>query len=442
MNNHKKKQNSRNYLKTIKKIKLFDYNPLFVSILVLISFLFSYLYGYHNKNVVIYTKFDELTYRMNNESYDKIFHGLITCNEHKDESFYSNLHYQTVYNTMYEGIESYVFAGNIEEQKPFSLVFNGFEDLSFESNGISQLHYSDKNYKLNLINIELYNETSSKKGGTFFYLPSSIANTLIELSVDKKYNSYDDIINNLKVSILVNDQNKTPIEIDLPIVNIFYDEYSHSNYQGLDNYQDKIFGYGASIKKFLGSFFVSNSKKMYDYTGAQLGFTTRSSHFSFKNYIKEFYYENSDIDDAFVKIYGLKDNTRELVFNEPSVNALFEPEIYGRQVGILALSLSLFLFITVIIITINKYKKGLAADISKNGDRFQKSLLFNYFLAIMIPFCIIHLVYSLFLNNNYSLFSLRMYNIIGNIYTILGTLIYLALNIFFYYLRFKKVRRL
>lgn len=48
-----------------------------------------------------------------------------------------------------------------------------------------------------------------------------------------------------------------------------------------------------------------------------------------KNYLKEYFYENNNFNDAAIKIYGNKGGETQIVFEEESINALFSPKPFS-----------------------------------------------------------------------------------------------------------------
>lgn len=436
-----------------KKIKQFDNTPFktkgekllikhghqIVSIMTFAAFLFSYIYGYNNKNVIIDAKFDELTYRMDDEGYDEKFHGVFNIDKKAEtgSGFYSAFQFQTFTNFRSEGIYSYVSSDISEEQKPFVLTFNGFDNYSYQANGISTSFYSDSNYKMETIDLELYLEQSNKVETTIFYLPSSIADQLIKWDNTGTYNNYNDLIEKLEVNILTNTDEQKAIEKNVKIRNIFFDEVDNYLYTGKDD------GHGSSFKDFLGPYFVSNSRTLQSYISGniQIGFTIKSSFFSLKNFLKEMVYSNEDIIDSSVQVYGIKNNQKHLVFDEASINELFEPKNVNQILGIVCLLFALLLFISTLLLTVLAMEIATKKDLFLVNAKEDKKTILKYSLSVLIPFFAIHLVYSLFLNLAHELWVIRTYNIIGNTVTIIISILYFLVIGFYYMKKYKKNKK-
>lgn len=433
------KKIDKKQFKSKKEQLLIKHGHQIVSLLIFTVFLLSYIYGYNNKNVIIDAKFDELTYRMDDEGYDGRFHGVLNIDK-KDEidyGFYSSFQSQTFRNYRSEEINSFVSSAIGDEQKPFILTFNGFDNFSYKTNGISTSFYSDSNHKMEMINLELYLEESTKVESSLFYLPSSIADLLIELDNTGTYNNYDNLVEKLEVNVLTNTNDQSVIEKSIKIRNIFFDEADNPLYEGKDD------GFGSSFRGFLGPYFVSNSKKMQDSINenVQIGFTTKSSFFSLKNYLKKMLYNNEDIVDASVKVYGIKNDGKHLIFDEASINELFNPGNVNQTLGIVALLFAILLFISAILLTI------LTIDISVEEGLFlvdkkdDKKNILNYSLSVLIPFLGVHLIYSVFFNHVHKLWLIRAYNIIGNAATIIISTLYFAVVGIYYMQKHKKLEK-
>lgn len=420
------------------KLKLNKFGSLAISFFISVSFILTYVYGYNNKNIIVSAEFDNLAYQIDDGKYDSVAHGLINIENENNRKIYSEIHVQTFKNKRTEDIQSYIFAGNLNDAKPFNLVFNGFEGLKFETNAISSSYYSDKNYKLEMIDIKLYKETSTSAGYPIFYLPSSIANKLINSNLNGEFKTYDDLIEKLEVTILVNDGSDALLNEEnlqnFKIRNIFLDEENNSNFKTEG-------GYGNKIKDFIGPYFISNSGDLYQCVEAQLGFTTKSSFFSLKNYLDEYFYSNGDINDASVQIYGIKNNEKHLVFDAQSVNDIFEPELANGVGGIIALLFSLLLFILTILLTIISFGEGLKENIEQDKRKMKQKFITKYILAGVIPFLAIHLIYAIFFNNIHAIWIFRSYNIIGNVFTLIITTMYLIILYILYYLQLKKEKQ-
>ena len=420
------------------KFKIDKWGSLVISLFLLFSFTLAYVYGYNNKNTVISAIFDNLAYQLDDGKYEHVAHGLINIESENKINIYKNLHQQTYFNKMGEDIQSYVLAGNISNERPFNLTFKGFEGLKFETNGISSVYYSDNNYKLEMVDIKLFKETSLGGGRPVFYLPSSIADKLIAYNSNDEFNTYDDILERLEVTVLLNDGSDTPLNEkkykNFKVRNIFLDEDANLDFQISG-------GYGKNIKDFIGPYFISNFSEMYEHAGSQLGFTTKSSFFSLKNYLDEYFYSNEDINDANVQIYGIKNNEKHLVFDAQSVNDIFEPELANGVGGIIALLFSLLLFILTILLTIISFGEGLKENIEQDKRKMKQKLITKYILAGGIHFLAVHLIYAIFFNNIHAIWIFRSYNIIGNVFTLIITTIYLITLYILYYLQLKKAQQ-
>lgn len=420
------------------KFKIDKWGSLVISLFLLFSFTLAYVYGYNNKNTVISAKFDNLAYQLDDGKYDPVAHGLINVESDNKVNIYKKLHQKTFFNKRVEGIQSYILAGNLSNEKPFNLTFKGFEGMKFETNGISSYNYSDRNHKLEMMDIKLYKETSLSEGRPVFYLPSSIADTLIAYNPNDEFNTYDDLLERLEVTVLLNDGSDTPLNEqkyqNFKVRNIFLDEDVNLDFQISG-------GYGKNIKDFIGPYFISNFSEMYEHAGSQLGFTTKSSFFSLKNYLDEYFYSNEDINDASVQIYGIKNNDKHVVFDAQSVNEIFEPKLANGVGGIIALLFSLLLFILTILLTIISFGEGLKENIEQDKRKMKQKFITKYILAGVIPFLAIHLIYAIFFNNIHEIWIFRSYNSIGNVFSLIITIIYLVILYILYYLQLKKAKQ-
>src|SRR5690554_5433587 len=200
--------------------------PFIFSFLILIAFLFVYAYGFNSHYVNLTAKFDNLAYIMQDEAYDKAFHAVVDIKDNVEHSVYRDLQFRTSKTKRVERIESYILAGDAQEDRTFALDIVGFDNLSFDARGITSHYYGDGKYKFGYMNLEIHSETSDRNKNPTFFLPSSIADEIIRQDQSGVYNSYDDIIDYLRVNISTSGVTKTPLAKDVQIRNVFFDEYT------------------------------------------------------------------------------------------------------------------------------------------------------------------------------------------------------------------------
>lgn len=394
--------------------------PFIFSFLILIAFLFVYAYGFNSHYVNLTAKFDNLAYVMQNEAYDKAFHAVVDIKDNVEYSVYRDLQFRTSQTKRVERIESYILAGDAQEDRTFALDIVGFDNLSFDARGITSHYYGDGKYKFGYMNLEIHRETSDRNKNPTFFLPSSIADEIIRQDQSGVYNSYDDIIDYLRVNISTSGVTKTPLAKDVQIRNVFFDEYTSEEYQGKDGW------FGESLKKFIGPYFLTSIQEIYNYADIHFGFTTRSSFYSLKNYLKEYFYENNNFNDAAIKIYGNKGGETQIVFEEESINALFSPKPFSTLSNFMLL-MGILIIVFVLIAAAYGFRLTLQKDADLFRNKHNRKTFLKYAVGVLAPFLLIHSLYAVFLNRSHSISVLKTYNIVGNTFTLITLVLYFGI---------------
>jgi len=326
------------------------------------------------------------------------------------------------YNSVfYRRVNSYVGVGSGNNLVRFSMNFEGMGGEGYDVSAISVSTYTNVNKMMEMIQLELYKTIDKDflpQAGfdNVCYLPSTLADAIIEQSTIDDISTYDDIIDKKMAFSITAESAGTDFSERWMVSNIFYSDVGHYDGPSVEGYLAKDKGYGACLYSMLGQFIVTPSTEVHSFGGSTLFFDFYNSLFLPKEYIEFTFGKSFASDGSTIDFYTYSNESWTKIEALGFFSSLYTSNYSYIYNGNLLFFITGFLFLA-----FSLYPMSKIAD-----DENQSNIEHKYpkvILVLSIPFVFIHLVYNLALRFlPLSVTKLLIYNVFGTVASLVITL--------------------
>ena len=416
-----KESNVKKYIKFDWKSKDYRVNLLFVDLLVFFSIISMFAYGSGTNGAQKDLAYEYLAETaIAQEKYHRI-QAVYNSAEPLSMSDLYTYQRKSYGGTFYRRVNSYYGAGSNNELIDFSMNFDDAPIETFHAKAISVSTYTNINKLIETIQLELYKiidrDFITENGfDGMCYLPSTIADAIIEQDLDDDISTYDDIINKKLAFSISGGPEGTTFSERWTVNNIFYTDEGH--YDGVDaeGYLGKDKGYGKCLYSMLGEFIITTSTNVHAIAGSTLYFDFYNSLFLPKEYIEYAFGKSFASDGTTIDFYTYQNESWVKIQNLEFFSALYSANYSYIYDGNL-----FFFFCGILLLSLALYPLSKITDEENEAQiehKYTKSII-----ALIIPFVVVHLIYNLTIRFlPLSIPKLMIYNIFGTTASILITI--------------------
>ena len=337
-------------------------------------------------------------------------------------------------------IETYLLSGKANQPIQYEATLDGYDNYNFETKIIGLSAYSNQNRILmETIRLEQYlitkNPFFSPLNGaeSVYYMPSHIADILVEQNVEDDIENYSDLIG--KTMTLTHNFGSSSFSIVVSINNIFYTTYNDKNLGTPINIDDEVHnydlvdkGFGSYLTNTIGNFGVSSMGRAHQTFGTTFCFDFEGRNKLLTRMIDEVFGSDYANDGSYIDFFYNGKPTAEYELDLHSINDIYrEPNNALFGANYLHLSLSLFFVLPSLISYIFLFRKGKPAFLF-NDDSYRRMVLDFCFLTS--PLFLIQMIFLfLVLVLGHSTFSISLLNVVGSGFSLLFTaVLYISWN--------------
>ncbi len=427
------------------------------SALNLLSFIFMSLFGSTTQYVRMSALLESMTYFMNSQPENSRIHAVYheyfesveerTAVSVKDK--YSNWQNRTTSYEFREIFNSYFIAGTPEDLIEFNVKFKDYDDdsLQFKTKIISQSVYSNqKRVLMEKIDLEQYlikeYAHHSPLGGadTVYYMPSNIADELINGANRNDFKTYSDFIG--KVIVVTYKKDDIQFEQTMSINNIFYTSNIPTNVGEPTNNNEKVNIYsksdknlGAHLLSTLGNFGVAITTLAHKTFGSVFCLDFFGYNKILKMMLDRYFINELKIDTSYFQFFYLNEPISKFDIKLNAINDFYRGDygfFYGANIPYLVCSLLTIVGGFSLLCYYLERKKNV---IFKSNSR-QYIPLFS--LLLVTPFIVSQSFYLLIITIcKHDIFSIGLMNLIGSPFSLIITL-FLLLYLFISFEKSKK----